>query len=128
MQEYGNMDYADLGGSLFDPRKRKDLYTLFLFEDNKRDMIEFDEFLLNTVDRTKIVSMGLADFLDFWNNSQLKNGEVLFIPSSKQMRKIKLPFSGKKSSDKLYDYQQKFRIKTIQNRSEYTYEIKELDN
>nr|YP_011005611.1 hypothetical protein V2479_pgp081 [Cutleria multifida]WAM62615.1 hypothetical protein [Cutleria multifida] len=83
---------------------------------------KFDQVLLKNLYKTKIVSMGLGDFLNFWNNNEIKNGEVLFIPSSKDIKKRQLSLSNEKSIDPFYEYQQNFRYKT-DNIDEYIYEI-----
>lgn len=89
-----------------------------------RDMSEADKGLLKKSQDIKIISMGLGDFLEFWNNPTKKNAEVLFIPSSNDLNKRKVPLSTKKSRDKFYDYQQKFRESKKQNTKNYIYEIK----
>nr|YP_009505240.1 hypothetical protein Petal_095 [Endarachne binghamiae]AXC47195.1 hypothetical protein Petal_095 [Endarachne binghamiae] len=93
-----------------------------------RDISESDKGLLQKSQDVKIISMGLADFLEFWNDPGKKNGEVLFIPSSTKLNKKKLPFSPKKSQDQFYDYQQKFRDSKRQDTKHYTYEIKVSSN
>nr|YP_009736295.1 hypothetical protein SlomFM_096 [Scytosiphon promiscuus]QDM58382.1 hypothetical protein SlomFM_096 [Scytosiphon promiscuus]QDM58525.1 hypothetical protein SlomM_096 [Scytosiphon promiscuus] len=89
-----------------------------------RYISESDKGLLQKSRDIKIVSMGLADFLEFWNDPTKKNAEVLFIPSSEKLNKKKLPFSSKKSQDQFYNYQQKFRGSKNQDTKKYTYEIK----
>ena len=88
-----------------------------------RDMTVADKGLLQKSQDVKIISMGLADFLEFWNNPTTKNGELLFIPSSKNLNKRKLPFISKKPRDPFYDYQQKFRESKKKDTENYTYEI-----
>nr|YP_011002486.1 hypothetical protein V2388_pgp077 [Undaria peterseniana]WAL33277.1 hypothetical protein [Undaria peterseniana] len=87
---------------------------------------ESDTVLLDIASNVKIVSMGLGDFLSFWNNNETKNGEILFIPSSKSFKKINLPLLPKKPKDRFYEYQQKFRSEDKQKMTEYnySYEIK----
>lgn len=92
-----------------------------------RDMTEADKGLLKKSQDIKIISMGLADFLEFWNNPMKKNAEILFIPSSNDLNKIKVPLSPKKPRDKFYDYQQKFRESKKQDTENYIYEIKLSD-
>lgn len=89
-----------------------------------RDMTETDKGLLKKSQDIKIISMGLGDFLEFWNNPTTKNAEVLFIPSSNHLNKKKIPLFPKKSRDKFYDYQQKFRDSKKQATENYIYEIK----
>ena len=89
-----------------------------------RHISESDKGLLRKSQDVKIVSMGLADFLEFWNDPSKKNAEILFIPSSKELNKRKLPFSSKKSQDRFYNYQQKFRGSKKHDTKHYTYEIK----
>ena len=98
-------------------------YTTFDVTD-LRYQPEFDQVLLNIFPETKIVSIGLGDFFDFWNNDEIKNGEVLFIPSSKKLEKSQLPLLSKKSIDRFYEYQQKFRKNNKPNIDDYIYEIK----
>nr|YP_010922904.1 hypothetical protein RMB59_pgp099 [Colpomenia sinuosa]WJZ45220.1 hypothetical protein [Colpomenia sinuosa] len=89
-----------------------------------RDISESDKGLLQKSQDVKIVSMGLADFLEFWNDPSKKNADLLFIPSSKKLNKMKLPFSRKKPQDQFYNYQQKFRDSKKHTQNNYTYEIK----
>nr|WRW10650.1 hypothetical protein ASMI079 [Ascoseira mirabilis] len=86
------------------------------------------EFLIiyRGVKSTKIVSMGLGDFLSFWNNKTTKNAEALFIPSSRKLNKINIPILPKKPRDRFFDYQQKFQANTKYtkyNTTDYSYEI-----
>ena len=83
---------------------------------------DFDEVLFNTMNNMKIASMGLGDFLYFLNNKDIKNGEVLFIPSLKKLEKKQsslLPLIQKKYRDQFYEYQKEFRNKS----ADYMYEI-----
>ena len=89
-----------------------------------REITETDKGLLKKSQDLKIISMGLGDFLEFWNNPTKKNAEVLFIPSSNDLNNKKLSFSREKSRDKFYDYQKKFRESKKQNAENYIYEIK----
>ena len=89
-----------------------------------RHISESDKGLLQKSQDVKIVSMGLADFLEFWNDPSRKNAEVLFVPSSKELNKKRLPFSPKKRQDRFYNYQQKFRGSKKQDTQHYSYEIK----
>nr|YP_009694323.1 hypothetical protein Scana_096 [Hapterophycus canaliculatus]AXU40740.1 hypothetical protein Scana_096 [Hapterophycus canaliculatus] len=89
-----------------------------------RHITEYDKGLLKKSRDAKIVSMGLADFLEFWNDPARKNADILFIPSSDKLNKKKLPFSPKKSQDQFYNYQQKFRDYKKQDTKNYNYEIK----
>lgn len=89
-----------------------------------RDMSEVDKGILKKSQDIKIVSMGLGDFLEFWNNPKEKNAEVLFIPSSDNLNKKKLPLFSKKPRDRFYDYQQKFRGSKKQDTENYNYELK----
>lgn len=90
-----------------------------------RDMSVMDKTLLKKGQDVKIISMGLADFLEFWNNPTTKTGELLFIPSSKHLNlnKRKSPVRSKKPIDPFYDYQQKFYESTKKETESYTYEI-----
>ncbi|CAM9685143.1 unnamed protein product [Ectocarpus fasciculatus] len=90
-----------------------------------RDMSIADKVLLKNSQDVKIISMGLADFLGFWNNPTTKNGEVLFIPSSKDLtlNKRGSPVISKKPIDPFYEYQQKFRESKKKDTENYTYEI-----
>lgn len=88
-----------------------------------RDMSAVDETLLKKSQDVKIISMGLADFLEFWNNPTTKTGELLFIPSSKHLNKRESPVRSKKPIDPFYEYQQKFYGSTKKNTENYTYEI-----
>ena len=96
-----------------------------------RDLTDAEKGLLTKSQDVKIVSMGLHDFLEFWNNPKKKNADVLFIPSLDKSikRKLKLPqvvykrFS-KNSRDRFYDYQQKFRGSKKEDLENYSYEIK----
>nr|YP_003289263.1 Chloroplast conserved hypothetical protein [Ectocarpus siliculosus]CAT18844.1 Chloroplast conserved hypothetical protein [Ectocarpus siliculosus]CAV31294.1 Chloroplast conserved hypothetical protein [Ectocarpus siliculosus] len=88
-----------------------------------RDMSVIDEALLKKSQDVKIISMGLADFLEFWNNPTTKTGELLFIPSSKHLNKSELPVRSKKRIDPFYEYQQKFYGSTKKDTENYTYEI-----
>ena len=89
-----------------------------------RDMTDADKVLLKKSQDIKIISMGLGDFLEFWNNPTKKNAEVLFIPSSTNLNKRKLSLFPKKPRDKFYDYQQTFRESKKQDTENYIYEIK----
>ena len=89
-----------------------------------RDINKTDKGLLQKSQHIKIISMGLSDFLEFWNNPNTKNAEVLFIPSSNYLNKKKVPLFHKKSRDKFYDYQQKFRHSSKKDIGNYIYEIK----
>ena len=93
-----------------------------------RDMTETDKGLLKKSQDIKIISMGLGDFLEFWNDPTTKNAEVLFIPASNDLNKKKLLLLPKKSRDKFYNYQQKFRESKKQDTGNYTYEIKISSN
>nr|YP_010317766.1 hypothetical protein MRW84_pgp082 [Silvetia siliquosa]UNH90204.1 hypothetical protein [Silvetia siliquosa] len=87
---------------------------------------DFDEVLFNMMDKTKIVSMGLGDFLYFLNNKSIKNGEILFIPSSKELQKTQfslLPLIKTKSKDRFFEYQKEFHNKTKNYMSYYLYEL-----
>lgn len=88
-----------------------------------RDMSKADKGLLQKSQDVKIISMGLSDFLEFWNNHQQKNAEVLFIPSSDYLKKKKLPLLPKKTRDRFYDYQQKYRGSKKHDTNNYSYEI-----
>ncbi|CAM9096794.1 unnamed protein product [Ectocarpus sp. 8 AP-2014] len=88
-----------------------------------RDMSVIDETLLKKSQDVKIISMGLADFLEFWNNPTTKTGELLFIPSSKHLNKRGSPVRSKKPIDPFYEYQQKFYGSTKKDTKNYTYEI-----
>nr|YP_011007303.1 hypothetical protein V2495_pgp077 [Scytothamnus australis]WAM64732.1 hypothetical protein [Scytothamnus australis] len=77
---------------------------------------------LSLASRTKIISMGLGDFLEFWNNHKSKNAEALFIPSAKEIKKGRLPGFAKKSKDKFYEYQKQFR-NTKNKKIKYRYQI-----
>ncbi|CAM9098333.1 unnamed protein product [Ectocarpus sp. 13 AM-2016] len=90
-----------------------------------RDMSVIDETLLKKSQDVKIISMGLADFLEFWNNPTTKTGELLFIPSSKHLNlnKRESPVRSKKPIDPFYEYQQKFYESTRKDTKNYTYEI-----
>lgn len=88
---------------------------------------DFDEVLFSMLNNTKIVSMGLEDFFYFWNNKETKNGEVVFIPSLKELRKTQFilsPSIKKESKDQFYEYQKQFRNKTTNNIPSYFYELK----
>nr|QWK42120.1 hypothetical protein [Pseudochorda nagaii] len=89
---------------------------------------ETDVLLVDNSLKLKVVSMSLDDFLTFWNTNEIKNGEALFIPSSKSFVKTKSPLFSKKPKDKFYEYQQRFRSKNNQNVDDYnyTYKIKPL--
>ncbi len=89
-----------------------------------RDMTETDKGLLKKSQDIKIISMGLGDFLEFWNNPTIKNAEVLFIPSSNDLNIKKVPLLPIKPKDKFYNYQQKFRKLKKQDTENYSYEIK----
>lgn len=89
-----------------------------------RDMSDIDKGLLKKSQDIKIISMGLGDFLEFWNNPLKKNAEILFIPSSNDINKKQLPLFPKKRRDRFYDYQQKFRESKKQENQHYVYEIK----
>ena len=94
-----------------------------------RDISDIDNTLLKKSQDMKIISIGLGDFLEFWNNPRKKNAELLFIPSSNDINKRQLPVLPKKSRrDKFYDYQQKFRDSKKQDNSIYTYDIKVSSN
>ena len=86
-----------------------------------RDLTETDKGLLKKSQDIKIISMGLGDFLEFWNNPTTKNAEVLFIPSADDLNETLRP---KNSRDKFYDYQQKFRHSSKKDIGNYIYEIK----
>lgn len=90
-----------------------------------RDLTDAEKGLLTKSQDVKIVSMGLSDFLEFWNNPKTKNADVLFIPALDKSIKRKVPIlSNRKSRDRLYDYQQKFRGSKKQDIDNYNYEIK----
>lgn len=88
-----------------------------------RDMSKSDKGLLQKSQDVKIVSMGLNDFFEFWNNHQQKNAELLFIPSSDYLKKKTLPLLPKKPRDRFYDYQQKYRGSKKYDNNNYSYEI-----
>nr|QWK42262.1 hypothetical protein [Postelsia palmaeformis] len=105
------------------PRIPEELHE-FLEPDERSEtayLSESDTVLLDIASNVKIVSMGLGDFLSFWNNTETKNGELLFIPSSESFKKINLPLSSKKSRDPFYEYQQKFRDDNRQKIEDYSY-------
>nr|UAX21382.1 hypothetical protein [Alaria marginata]UAX22228.1 hypothetical protein [Alaria marginata]WKZ04804.1 hypothetical protein [Alaria marginata]WKZ04945.1 hypothetical protein [Alaria marginata]WKZ05086.1 hypothetical protein [Alaria marginata] len=105
------------------PRIPEELHE-FLEPDERSEtayLSESDTVLLDIASNVKIVSMGLGDFLSFWNNSETKNGEILFIPSSKSFKKINLPLISKKPKDRFYEYQQKFRGGDKQKIEDYSY-------
>ena len=105
------------------PRIAEELHE-YLEPDERSEtayLSESDTILLDIASNVKIVSMGLGDFLSFWNNTDTKNGEILFIPSSKSFKKINLPLISKKPRDRFYEYQQKFRGEDKQQAGEYTY-------
>lgn len=91
-----------------------------------RDITDTDKGLLKKSQDVKIQSMGLGDFLEFWNNPTKKKGKVLFIPSSNELSKKQLNLSFKKSRDRFYDYQQKFRDSRTKENENYIYNIKIL--
>nr|QWK41692.1 hypothetical protein [Akkesiphycus lubricus] len=118
-------------------------YQQFYFSNLPEGFLEYYDMVLNTVElnetgdlnetdillfrnslKLKVVSMGLDDFLTFWNTNEIKNGEALFIPSPKSFTKIKLPLLPKKSKDRFYEYQQRFRSKSSQNIDDYNYTYK----
>lgn len=88
-----------------------------------RDITKSDKGLLQKSQDVKIVSMGLSDFLEFWNNHHKKNAEILFIPSSDYLNKKKLPLLPKRPRDRFYDYQQKYRNSKKHDTENYSYEI-----
>nr|YP_009182406.1 hypothetical protein MOGBL74 [Costaria costata]ALF62950.1 hypothetical protein MOGBL74 [Costaria costata] len=105
------------------PRIPEELHE-FLEPDERSEtayLSESDTVLLDIASNIKIVSMGLGDFLSFWNNSETKNGEILFIPSSKSFKKRSLPLLSKKPRDRFYEYQQKFRGEGKQKIEDYSY-------
>lgn len=89
-----------------------------------RDLSDIDKGLLKKSQDLKIISMGLGDFLEFWNSPLKKNAEILFIPSSNDINKRQLSLLPKKSQDRFYNYQQKFRESNKQENDQYVYEIK----
>jgi len=105
------------------PRIPEELHE-FLEPDERSEtayLSESDTVLLDIASNVKIVSMGLGDFLSFWNNTETKNGEILFIPSSKSFKKINLPLIPKKPRDRFYEYQQQFRGDNKQKIKDYSY-------
>jgi len=77
----------------------------------------------------KIIKMGLGDFLTFWNNKEIKQGEVLFVPSVQNSNKFKLSSGDKKDKnpyDTLYQYQKKFQRRAKRKTDDYIYEIKDI--
>nr|YP_011005756.1 hypothetical protein V2481_pgp077 [Cymathaere triplicata]WAM62760.1 hypothetical protein [Cymathaere triplicata] len=105
------------------PRIPEELHE-FLEPDERSEtayLSESDTVLLDIASNVKIVSMGLGDFLSFWNNNETKNGEILFIPSSKSFKKTNLPLISKKPRDRFYEYQQKFRGEDKQKIKDYSY-------
>ena len=88
---------------------------------------EFDQVLFSIMGNTKIVSMGLGDFLYFWNNKNTMNGEILSIPSFNKFKKENslLSVKQKKSKDQFYEYQKEFQNKNKSNVSYYLYHIKD---
>ena len=72
----------------------------------------------------KIIKMGLGDFLTFWNNKEIKHGEVLFLPSTQTSSKLKLLSFDKNPDDKFYQYQHKFQRRAKRQTDDYIYEIK----
>nr|YP_009828290.1 hypothetical protein [Sargassum fusiforme]QHN51257.1 orf467 [Sargassum fusiforme]QJC13507.1 hypothetical protein [Sargassum fusiforme] len=86
---------------------------------------EFDQVLFSIIGNTKIVSMGLGDFLYFWNNKDIMSGEVLSIPSSNEFQKAHqlLPIRQKKSKDRFYEYQKEFQNRNTENTPYYQYQI-----
>nr|YP_009330560.1 ORF501 [Coccophora langsdorfii]ANS72332.1 ORF501 [Coccophora langsdorfii] len=103
------------------------------YSNNKNQEIyinEFDQVLFNIIGNTKIVSMGFGDFLYFWNNKNIMNGEVLSIPSSNEFRKKHplLSVKQKKSKDRFYEYQKELQNTNIKNIPYYLYEIKDSNS
>ena len=90
------------------------------WDDTRCYLPKSDKKLLSIASEVKIISMGLGDFLEFWNNQELKNGELLFIPSLKSFKNKKFPFIFKKPKDQFYEYQQQFRDKGEEN---YNYNV-----
>ena len=100
------------------------------YSNNRNQQIyinEFDQVLFNIIGNTKIVSMGLGDFLYFWNNRNIMSGEVLSIPSSNEFQKARplLPIRQKKYKDRFYEYQKEFQNINTENIPYYRYEIKD---
>nr|YP_009227367.1 ORF501 [Sargassum thunbergii]AMB49117.1 ORF501 [Sargassum thunbergii] len=98
------------------------------YSNNRNQQIyinEFDQVLFSIIGNTKIVSMGLGDFLYFWNNRNIMSGEVLSIPSSNEFQKAHplLSIRQKKSKDRFYEYQKEFQNKNTENILYYRYEI-----
>lgn len=83
---------------------------------NDLKMPKVNAMLLKTAINTKIVEMGLGDFLELWNANDLKNDEILFIPTSKKIRTLKSPFGHKNFIDKFYNYQDSFHRKSKRTR------------
>lgn len=115
---WGELDYWSFSNQYFPDQE--EAYSWW----ESRDMTNTDKGLLKNSQDIKIIAMGLGDFLEFWNNPTKKNAEVLFIPSSNDLSQKEVPSLNKKSSDKFYDYQQKFRGYKKQNTENYIYEIK----
>lgn len=98
------------------------------WDDTRSYLTKSDKKLLTIASEIKIISMGLGDFLEFWNNHEIKNGEVLFIPSLNNVKSKKLPFVSRKSKDRFYEYQQKFGGSQKYESNAFTYEITISDN
>jgi len=75
---------------------------------------------------SKIIRMGLGDFLTFWNNKEIKHGEVLFVPSIQNSNKFKSSSFDKTREDTFYQYQHKFQRRAKRKIDDYIYEIKEI--
>lgn len=89
-----------------------------------RDMSDIDKGLLKKSQDMKIISIGLGDFLEFWNSPLKKNADLLFMPSLKDINKRQLPLFSKKPRDRFSAYQQKFRESKKQETQNYIYDIK----
>nr|YP_011007015.1 hypothetical protein V2492_pgp084 [Phaeostrophion irregulare]WAM64302.1 hypothetical protein [Phaeostrophion irregulare] len=83
--------------------------------------------LLKTVVNTRIIEMGLGDFLELWNNTETKNAEILFLPSSDRARNLKSRFSRRPFPHSFYEYQKDFQKRhkrTKRKKSSCHYNIK----
>nr|QPZ94209.1 hypothetical protein [Sargassum hemiphyllum var. chinense] len=105
-----------------------DNYNYENYSTNRNQQIyinEFDQVLFSIIGNVKIISMGLGDFLYFWNNRNIISGEVLSIPSSNEFQKAHplLSVRQKKYKDRFYEYQKEFQNKNTANIPYYRYEI-----
>nr|QWK41841.1 hypothetical protein [Protohalopteris sp.] len=108
-------------------------HELFLEPDSEEPiptslLTKMDTALLETAISTKIIEMGLGDFLELWYNNEKQNGEILYIPNSKNSLFFKSTLGDKKFVKNIHNYQKAFHKQSKRKKSGYKYQIKHSIN